>query len=254
MSADSVRRIALRVDDVGASSKQYQVSRIRMRAFGKRLVPRNLWGWAPYREMHADEWRQVFDLLQRASARMTVAVTAAWADRHDHVTPFPIQFPAQASALKEGVDQGLIEIANHGLTHCVLGGDLFRPRWMSSNRVYHREFLDWVAPSIHEQHIRRSQEILQSFFGVPVVTFVPPGNVFTEETLAIAERYGLRYVSCQTKPYRFGNLTVLGNESVVPFHDRDLVMNGVGWLQSLIDEQGDARCCAVADLMEATGP
>jgi hypothetical protein len=237
------------LDDVGASSKRYEVSRIRIRVFGKRLVPRNLWGWAPYREMHADEWRQVFDVLQGASARMTVAVTAAWADRSDRVTPFPVMFPRQAEALKDGVRLGRIEIANHGLTHCVLEGNRFRPRWMSSNRVYHREFWEWVPLAVHEQHLRRSQDILQEYFGVPVVTFVPPGNVFTQGTLDAAERCGLRYMSCQTEPQQVGKLRVIGNKDVLPFHDRDLVTNGVGWLQSLIERQGDARCCAVADLM-----
>lgn len=198
--------------------------------------------------MHASEWYQVLEILRAASARMTVAITAAWADRSDRVTPFPKRFPAQAEALKYGVRQGLIEIANHGLTHCVLEGNVFRPRWLTSNRQYHREFWDWVPLSVQELHIRRAQDILQSYFGVPVVTFVPPGNVFTMGTLAIAERYGLRYVSCNTKPDKSGTLLVLGNEDVVPFHDRDLVMNGAGWLRALIDRQRGVRCCSIAEL------
>jgi hypothetical protein len=222
-----------------------------VRVSGNWLFLKYLSGWkacGPYREMHTDEWYQVFEILRAESARMTIAITAAWADRSDRVTPFPLRFPAQAEALKEGVRQGLIEVANHGLTHCVLEGNLFRPRWMTSNRAYHREFWDWVPLPVQELHIRRSQEILQDYFGVPVVTFVPPGNVFTEGTLAIAERYGLRYVSCNTKPGKTGTLIVLGNEDVVPFHDRDLVLNGVGWLRSLIARQDNTRCCSVADL------
>jgi peptidoglycan/xylan/chitin deacetylase (PgdA/CDA1 family) len=205
--------------------------------------------WGPYREMHASEWYQVLEVLQAASARMTVAITAAWADRADCVTPFPTRFPAQAEALRDGVRQGLIEIANHGLTHCVLEGNVFRPHWLTSNRAYHREFWQWVPLSVQEHHIGRAQDILQSYFGVPVVTFVPPGNVFTEGTLTIAERHGLRYVSCNTKPDRIGTLVVLGNEGVMPFHDRDLVLNGVGWLRALIDRQAGAQCCTIADLV-----
>ena len=256
-AAATARRIALRLDDVGASSKRYEVYSNRTWRWGPLRVSGNwlflkylpaLKSAGPYREMRADEWRQVLDILDRASARMTVAITAAWADRADRVTPFPIRFPSQAEALREGVRRGLIEIANHGLTHCVLDGNVFHPHWMSSNRTYHREFWEWVPSAVHEQHIRRAQQILQDYFGVPVVTFVPPGNVFTDETLAIAERYGLRLVSCQTPPRRIGNVTVLGNHDVIAFHDRDLVLNGVEWLRHVIDRQVDARCCAIADL------
>lgn len=247
---------ALRLDDVGASSKRYEVYSNRVWRWGPLRVSGNwlflkylpgLKGCGPYREMRADEWQQVLAILRAASARMTVAVTAAWADRADRVTPFPDRFPAQAEVLKEGVRQGLIEIANHGLTHCVLEGDRFRPRWMSSNREFHREFWDWVPPAVQELHIRRSQEILQDYFG-PVITFVPPGNVFSEATLEIAARYGLRYVSCNTPPRKTAGLVVMGNEDVVPFHDRDLVLNGVGWLRALIDRQGETRCGSIADL------
>ena len=78
---------------------------------------------------------------------MTVAVTAAWAERSDRVTPFPERCPSAAVAFKEGVRRGLIEIANHGLTHCVLDRNLFRLHWFSSNRTYHREFWPWVRPA-----------------------------------------------------------------------------------------------------------
>lgn len=250
-------RLALRLDDVGASSKQYEVYSNRswrwgpVRVSGNWLFLKYLPGWkacGPYRELRAQEWHEVFGILRAASARMTVAVTAAWADRADRVTPFPVRFPAEAEALKAGVREGLIEIANHGWTHCVLEGNRFHPRWMSSNRTYHREFWDWVPLSVQEEHIRRSQDILQTWCGEPVVTFVPPGNVFTEGTLAIAERYGLQYVSCNTPPRVVGAMTVLGNENVAAFHDKDLVLQGVDWLRSLLNQHPGVDCCAVVDL------
>lgn len=256
-TAPVTRRLALRLDDVGASSKRYEVYSNRSwrlgpaRVSGNWLFLKYLPGWkacGPYRELRAGEWHDVFEILRATSARMTVAVTAAWADSADRVTPFPIRFPAEAEALKEGVQEGLIEVANHGLTHCVLEGNRFHPHWMTSNRTYHREFWDWVPLPVQEDHIRRSQDILQTWCGVPVVTFVPPGNVFTEETLAIAERYGLKYVSCNTPPRTAGAMRVLGNQDVAAFHDRDLVLNGAGWLQALVNEHPGVECCAVADL------
>jgi peptidoglycan/xylan/chitin deacetylase (PgdA/CDA1 family) len=244
-------RVALRLDDVGASSKRYEVYSNRPWAnwlFLKYLP--GLKAWGPYRELHASEWCEALAILRRASARMTVAVTAAWADGADRLTPFPTRFPAQAEVLREGVREGLIEIANHGLTHCVLDGNVFRPHWFTGNRVYHREFWEWVPASVQEHHIEHSQDILQSYFGVPVVTFVPPGNAFTLDTLAIAERYGLRYLSCNEKQEKAGALVVVASHNVVAFHDRDLVLNGVGWLRALIDARPGVRCCAVADLVE----
>jgi hypothetical protein len=247
---------------VGASSKRYQVYSNRVwrlgpvRVSGNWLFLKYLPGWkacGPYREMEAAEWHEVFGILRQTGSRMTVAITAAWADRSDRVTPFPRKFPEQARALKDGAAEGLIEIANHGLTHCVLEGNAFHPRWFSGNRTFHREFWDWVPPAVQELHIRRSQEILQDYFGSPVLTFVPPGNVYTEETLAIAERYGLRYVSCNTPPRRAGRLLVLGNEDVDAFHDRDLVLHGVSWLRASIDRHQGRRCCSIAELAAAKG-
>ena len=251
------RRVALRLDDVGASSKRYEVYSNRhwrwgpLRVSGNWLFLKYLPGWkacGPYRELRAEEWYEVFDVLDAASARMTVAVTASWADRSDKVTPFPVRFPGQAKALGEGVRRGLVEIANHGLTHCVLEGDRFHPHWFESNRRYHREFWDWVPPDVQEHHIRRSQEILQDCFDVPVVTFVPPGNVCSSETLAIARRFGIRYVSCNAPPASPDGVIAIGNEDVLPFHDRDIVLHGVAWLRDLIARQNGAQCCAVADL------
>jgi len=58
----------------------------------------------------------------------------------------------------------VIEIANHGLTHCVVRKKLFRPRLFSSNRRCHREFWSWFGKESHFEHIKKFQEILQGFF------------------------------------------------------------------------------------------
>lgn len=248
--------VALRMDDVGASTKRYEVYSKRQWGRGplkisgnwlflKYLPPFKAWG--PYRELTAGEWRSLCDSLSRTSAKLTVGLTAAWAERHDRITPFPRRAPDAAAVLREGVRAGLLEIANHGLTHCVLDGNKFRPRLWTSNRTFHREFWDWVPPAVQESHIRQSQEILQEYFGEPVVTFVPPGNVFTATTLEIASRYGLRYVSCDTAPGRAGPMTVIGNEGIWPFHDRDIVYGGIRWLDEPLRAVA-RRSCFVRDL------
>src|SRR3990172_2549317 len=117
---------------------------------------------------------------------MSVAVTAAWVNLDGTLTPFDQRFPGEAEILRAGVKAGRIEIANHGLTHCVLKNYAFRPSLRYSNRKAHREFLETVPLAVQEDHIRRSQELLQQTFGVDIVTFVPPGNAFIEATLDLA--------------------------------------------------------------------
>jgi len=201
--------------------------------------------------MTPGEWREIYGLLEDTNAVLTVSVTAAWAESENRLVDFPQKFPEEARALKEGVEIGLIEIANHGLTHCVLTRGAFGPKWFSSNRRYHREFWDWIPPEVQEDHIRRSQEILQSFFETHVVTFVPAGNVFTDTTLQIAQRYGLRYVSCSTQRRIHGGMAIVGDEQVLPFHDRDIVLNGPSWLREVLDKNVDKKFCFVKDLGES---
>ena len=251
--------ITLRLDDVGACSKRYEIysdhawswKALSVSAnwlFLKYVPPFKKWG--PYREMTAQEWHAVYDLLETYGAKLTVAVTAAWAESERHLIPFPMRFPEEAAALKEGLGQGLIEIANHGLTHCVLKDNAFKPKWFSSNRRYHREFWDWVPLEEQEEHIRRSQDILQTYFHTEVVTFVPPGSVFTEATLEIAWRYGMRYVSCNTPRRLHGQMAIVGDEQVLPFHDREIVLNGVDWLQQRLEANRDKQLCFVRELGE----
>lgn len=252
-------QLALRMDDVGASSKRYEVysnwqvglGPIRLSGnwlFLKYLAPFKAWG--PYAELDADQWQAICDLLDRRRAKLTVAITAGWAERADRVIPFPERFPRQAAAIKQGVRAGLLEIANHGLTHCVLTDDLFKPHWFSTNRRYHREFWDWVPAAVQADHIQRAQAILQSYFGLDVVTFVPPGNVFTDSTLEIARRHGLRYVSCAVPARHQAGIVVVGDEGILAFHDRDIVLNGVVWLRDCLRRNHDAEFCFVRDVGE----
>jgi peptidoglycan/xylan/chitin deacetylase (PgdA/CDA1 family) len=178
--------------------------------------------------------------LETAGARMTVGVTAGWVETDGLIVPFPRKFPDAAAAIRRGVDRGLLEVANHGYTHCVLENGRFRPRLFSGNRPEHREFHDWLPADVHREHITRAQGILQEFLGAPVLTFVPPGNVFSRATLVAAAAAGLRYVSC-LEPERWGaaeGITFVADRDVVSIHDRDLVRCGVGFLSRLLGESG----------------
>ena len=248
MRMDGAPATALRMDDVGASTKRYEVyshSRVGNWLFLKYLPPFKRWG--PYRELEPEELEGLLGLIERRGARLTIAVTASWVEDERRRIPFPEAFPAQARVLREGVEGGLVEIANHGLTHCVVRGNAFKPRLFRSNREFHREFWDWIPRAVQEEHIRAAQDILQSWLGREVVSFVPPGNVFGEGTLEIAARHGLRYVSCDAEPRVVGEIAILGDRGVLPFHDREVVLEGLGWLEAHIPE----RSCFVRELGEA---
>ena len=244
------RGIALRMDDIGAATKVWEVYAKRLPLPGpagdagnwlflKYLPPLALWG--PYRELRPDDWERILNALTRHSALLTVAITAAWVTWSGELIPFPERFPRQAELVRRGVVAGLLEVANHGLTHCVLAGHVFRPRLFAGNRTSHREFWDWVPAEVQEDHLRRSQEILRGWLGTEITTFVPPGNVFGAQTLRAAEKHGLRYLSCATTPRVDGGVTIIGNDGVIAFHDRDLVKGGTTWLERVIKkhvEQG----------------
>lgn len=243
MSGATPPMVALRMDDVGAASKEHEVYARRLplpgRAgdlgnvlFLKYLPPLRAWG--PYRELTAPEWSAILAILRAARAVLTVAVTAAWVERSGRLVPFPERFPGAAAAIRGGVDAGVLEVADHGLTHCVLDDRRFLPRAFGGNRTYHREFWDWIPAERQHEHLERAQRIFRDWLGAAPVTFVPPGNVFGEATLRAARSVGLRVVSCATTPRVVDGLHVVGNGGVDAFHDRDVVLGGVDWLERRI--------------------
>jgi len=77
-----VKKTCLRIDDIGASTKIYEVySKIRFAniLFLKYLESFKAWG--PYQEMSIDQWLLIFDLLRENKAKLTVGVTASWVEK-----------------------------------------------------------------------------------------------------------------------------------------------------------------------------
>lgn len=242
--------VALRIDDIGASTKEFNYySKRRRYNFGILRHRRLLGAWAPYPEMTPHLWAQTFEVLRRFQAKLTVAVTACWVEGNGDLTPFPNKFPQEAAILKEGLEEGLLEIANHGLTHCVLENLSFKPKLWGSVRTYHREFWGWIDSEIHYQHLQQSQEILQNFFQTEVTTLVPPGNVFASHTIDAAKKLGIQMLNCQTQNKISTDIRIVGNEHVIDFHDRELVLFGVSWLEKkLALVSGKEAFCFVKEL------
>lgn len=236
---DVLPKLALRIDDIGASSKQHLYYTKRWYSNWGPLRDRRMFGkWAPYREMSADDWHQVYKVLERFRAKLTVGITATWVEDDGALVPFPEKFPDEARALAEGVERGLLEIANHGLTHCVLADGLYRRRALyGTNRTYHREFWEWVAAETQLDQLSRAQQILTTYFRVPITTLVPPGNVYSKQTLEACQQLGLTTVNCERPQLRLGTSPrVIGDDDVLAFHDRELVLFGPRWLEERLLE------------------
>lgn len=245
-----MKSIALRMDDVGASSKHFEVYSKRWRGLGNFLFLKYLKAfkaWGRYEEMSPIQWRELIDLLVQENACLTVGITAAWVEYDGTLVPFPEKFPTVVPVIKEGIERGVLEIASHGLTHCVLKDHAFRPRAFSSNRTFHREFWDWLPAEVHKEHLRRSKEILEATFG-PIITLIPPGNVFSNATLVAAHEQGFQIVNCNTTSRNSHGLKVIGNDQVLAFHDKEIVEEGIQWLATRLKDLKDTKYLFVRDL------
>ena len=228
------KKIALRIDDIGASTKKYEVYSKKL--FGNILFLKYLEyfkAWAPYTELTVKIWDQVMDILEKTNACLTIGVTATWVNKDNSIVPFPEKFPEEAKILKSGFNEGLVEIANHGLTHCIVGKHL--PRMFSSNRTYHREYWDWIPRDIHFEHMEKSQNILIEWLGETVTTLIPPGNVYSLDTLQAAEKYGIKRINSYIDHGVETDVKIINLDFIDAFHDRELVLEGIGYLQNKID-------------------
>tara|TARA_E500000178_G_C16789385_1_gene647295 strand:- start:60 stop:806 length:747 start_codon:yes stop_codon:yes gene_type:complete len=247
-------KIALRMDDVNASTKQF----LRYSKKFRRLSPvfnigplksiKLFKAWGPYRELHKEEWVEIFKILKKYDAKLTVGVTACWVNQNCELIPFNKKHPEEFEILKQGVDENLIEIGNHGLTHCVLKNKKFLPHYFKGNRTYHREFWDWIPEEEQEMHIKESQKILEKCFGRKITLFIPPGNVFTDKTIKLVSKYGITKINCYTKDKVENDVQIISNNNVIDFHDKEIVELGTKWLEDKINMNSGKEICFVSDL------
>lgn len=242
-----MKKIALRMDDVGASTKLYEVySKIPLGNFLFLKYLRPFKAWAPYQELSADQWKNIIDILDKYNAKLTVGITASWVNKDSSSVPFPEKFPNQAELIKDAYMSGLLEVANHGLTHCVVGKHL--PRLFTSNRKYHREFWDWLPQEIHDEHILKSQDIFNSWLGLNLKVLIPPGNVYSEKTLSAAESNGIKMINSSVIMENKTNVVITDETFVDPFHDREISLMGVGWLEKKIKKHKEKEFKFVGEL------
>ena len=108
--------------------------------------------------------------------------------------------------------------------------------FFSSNRTYHREFWDWLPREVHFSHMETSQKIFFEWLGKSPITFIPPGNVYSEKTLSAAESYGIKKINSSVRIENETNVVITDEAFVDPFHDREISLMGVGWLEKKIEK------------------
>lgn len=228
-----------RIDDIGASTKQFeQYGRFKIGNFWflKKIWPFKKWG--PYGELTEKEWKKFLEIFGKKNIKPIIAITATWVEKDNFLTPFPQKFPEEAGLLKQAFLGGKVEIANHGLTHCVVGKHL--PRFFSSNRKFHREFWPDLSQEIHNEHILKSQDILEKFFEKPITIFVPPGNVWSHKTYLALQKTNIkkvmsgRYMADSKEPMHL--IEFVGDkDGFFCFHDKELKEKGIGWLKNKLN-------------------
>ena len=229
-----------RIDDIGASTKQFeQYSKIRGGNFWflKRIWPFKSMG--PYSELTASEWETFLNIFSENSIKPIISITASWVDKDSSLTPFPEKFPAESAVLKKALKENKIIIANHGLTHCIVGKHL--PLFNASNRYFHREFWPNLPEELHADHIQKSQTILEDYFESPVNIFVPPGNVWSIKTYQAIKNTSIKEVISRHYMLDFkepmdGIKFTNDQSGFFAFHDHELKLFGHRWLKEKIKE------------------
>ena len=116
------KNIALRIDDFGASSKEFEIYTKKFGRFGNYIGLHHFKkyrAWAKYQELETHELKTFINLLSNANCKATLGITASWQLKDGTLVSYPDKFPDNVALIKEVIDADLIEIANHGLTHCV---------------------------------------------------------------------------------------------------------------------------------------
>jgi hypothetical protein len=189
--------MSIRIDDLGASSKRYERWSHHSWANFWPAYDRRLFGaWGPYRELSVDELEDICEVTSRARKTITLAITAYWVKRNGSLLAYNRKFPGQAAIIAHYARRGVVEVAAHGMTHCVPGQHLHK--WVGNNRYWHRDRAPWRA---------EAKRAIELWLDLPVTRFVEPGHIADMNM----ERY----------------------ETV--FHDREFILNWPGTIKRLME-------------------
>ncbi len=227
----------LRIDDIGASSKEFEVYSKKFFGLGNFLFLKYLpyfKAWGRYSELSLEEWESIYTLIERYDARLLIGITACWVDRESNLISFPKKFPDQAKFIKSKIESGLFKVALHGLTHCVVGNH--RPRLFKSNRSFHREFWDYLPFELHYKNIKEGKKILEDWLKIDIDTLIPPGNVYSLKTVKAAHQNGIKYINANNDIIHDYDVKFIDSKNQICFHDREIKLYGYGWLKNLLEK------------------
>lgn len=131
---------------------------------------------------------KVFQAFRQHHLPLTVGVVPYVVDGDVHspapqnLLPLP---PFKAQILKQQIQSGPVEVAQHGYSHQALHGD---------SQLTYSEFagMDYRAQM---ERLRKGRELLESLLGVSVTTFIPPYNAYDWNTTRALRELGYTCLS-----------------------------------------------------------
>ena len=244
----------IRIDDIGASTKEFNLYgkntlKIKNRIVSFPPIISNFLlmkrlpifsGWAKYKELEYSDWIRIIEVLKEKKSILNVAITACWVNKNSELKRFDEKFPEQVEIIKYGINEGLIYLVNHGLTHCIPGKHI--PLRFSSVQKYHREFTKFLSLEKQFMHLKESQRIIKNIFGQEPLIFTPPGNMYNEDTLISMQKLGLKTIQCERNTSHQPSDIILtkygikhiSNKNIFVIHDRDIVKGKPNYFENIM--------------------
>jgi hypothetical protein len=222
----------IRIDDIGASTKQFERHSTKFKGLINvgPLKNRQFFGdWGPYDEITPSilgEFIRFVKSDQFSNPVVILGITASYVNYDGSLITFDKYAPNLYKYILELEAMGNVVIGCHGLTHCVLKNKKFRPKFWGSNRIYHREFHDWLPRETLSNHLYMATSILRSIFK-DVSVIIPPGNLLNQYTLDVAENLDYKFLSTEDNVINSLNLSKIQpikNDTCLRIHDRELAI------------------------------
>ena len=203
------------------------------------------------------EWQTILGLLKQQQAHLNVAYVPQWIDDgessnselyyqgkaiHDrkpgrlynswevcyqkkcyHGTH---DYAAEYSMIKQGVDNGLITILSHGLTHLTTHTDLWlKAKDRYTNMEWYREFREMVtgkqrSAEYLSRRMKTSRQLLKSAFGREPEVLVPSAHEQTAAIPAIAMHAG--FTSCSSRALFTQQESIINNRKIKAFYPNEI--------------------------------
>ena len=79
--------------------------------------------------------------------------------------------------------------------------------------------------------MEKSQEIFKQWLGEAPTTLIPPGNVYSVDTLEAAEKFGIKRINSYMNHDVDSKIKIINDGNIDAFHDREVVLEGVGYME-----------------------